>query len=302
MNYNNPFFSIIITSYNRADFVVNTIQSVLNQTFQDYEIMVVDDASTDNTREVLESFIQAKQIKYFRNKENKERAFSRNVGLDNVKGKYVTFIDSDDIMYKDNLSDAYNFISKNQHFKMYYNDYEFIDEKGRKIFKYEEPVKKPFVRSIAKGNFLACIGVFLSREIYTKHRFDDIRFLSGTEDWDFWLRVIADVKDLGHINKVNSAMVEHSDRSMNNLDIDAFEDRINYTLNKVQTSPDLEQIYRPYLNLMKGSAYLVIATNAAVNQRKKKAITYLFKALGEYPLFLFNIRPYIIVKNILFRH
>lgn len=88
--------SIIIPTYNRADLILQTIQSVLTQTFTDYEIIVIDDGSTDNTAEVLRDFIESGKILYIR-QENSGESAARNHGLRLAHGEYIAFLDSDDL-------------------------------------------------------------------------------------------------------------------------------------------------------------------------------------------------------------
>ncbi len=91
----NPYFSIVIPSFNRAHLIVETINSILNQEFTDFELLIINDASTDNTEEVIRQF-RDDRIKYFKNEINLERSASRNKGIDLAKGKYICFCDSDD--------------------------------------------------------------------------------------------------------------------------------------------------------------------------------------------------------------
>src|SRR5262245_29216969 len=90
-----PKVSVIIPTHNRAEFLRSAITSVLNQTFQDFEIIVVDDASTDNTSEVV-TYFGDKRIKYMRNNINKGDAGTRNVGVVNSNCTYIAFLDDDD--------------------------------------------------------------------------------------------------------------------------------------------------------------------------------------------------------------
>src|SRR5947207_13525431 len=101
-----PSFSIVIPTYNRAAFIPATLRTVLAQTYTKFEIIVVDNCSTDKTNEVLGPFIRAQQIKFIKDEQNFERARSRNTGMDAATGDDLTLLDSDDFMYRDNLSDA----------------------------------------------------------------------------------------------------------------------------------------------------------------------------------------------------
>src|SRR6476469_5153496 len=85
-----PFFSVVIPTYNRAAFIKATLQSVLSQTYPNFEIIVVDNCSTDNTDQVLDSFIRAGQIKFIKHEQNFERARSRNTGMKAARGDFLT--------------------------------------------------------------------------------------------------------------------------------------------------------------------------------------------------------------------
>jgi glycosyltransferase involved in cell wall biosynthesis len=100
----NPFFSVIVPTYNRADKIKKTIDSVRNQNFDDWELIIIDDGSTDNTNEVLEPILyEETRIKYFFQK-NQERSIARNNGIIKSKGEYICFLDSDDEYLNNHLS------------------------------------------------------------------------------------------------------------------------------------------------------------------------------------------------------
>lgn len=105
-----PFFSVIIPAYNRAPFIKKAIQSVIDQTFTDFELIVIDDASNDNTAEIVQSFSDSRII-YVRNETNLERCISRNKGITLAKGNYICFLDSDDYHLPNHLDVLYNAIN-----------------------------------------------------------------------------------------------------------------------------------------------------------------------------------------------
>jgi len=104
-----PYFSIIIPTFNRAKYIARAIESVLSQSFVDYELIIVDDASKDNTAQTVKAF-NDKRIIYIKNDENKERCVSRNIGIAKSVGKYICFLDSDDYHLPDHLESLYQFI------------------------------------------------------------------------------------------------------------------------------------------------------------------------------------------------
>src|SRR5687768_455415 len=99
-----PFISVVVPSYNRADLIAKTIISLQKQTYSNYEIIIVDDGSTDGTEEVIKEILD-KRTFYVR-KENAERAVARNFGAKLAKGEYVNFFDSDDIALENHLQEA----------------------------------------------------------------------------------------------------------------------------------------------------------------------------------------------------
>ena len=103
-------FSVIIPTYNRADFITKTIHSVLSQTYTNFELIIVDDGSADNTERVIRK-VEDPRIKYHK-KDNSERGAARNYGTNKAKGDYITFLDSDDLLYSKYLEEANSFIKK----------------------------------------------------------------------------------------------------------------------------------------------------------------------------------------------
>jgi len=125
------FFSVIMPTYNREGFLVKTIQSVLAQQFDQFELLIVDDGSTDRTAEVIQSF-QDPRIVYIK-KENGERATARNAGIEKAQGHYLTFLDSDDLLKENHLSMAWKRIQQN-HPAVFHLGYDVTDEKGNMVY------------------------------------------------------------------------------------------------------------------------------------------------------------------------
>jgi glycosyltransferase involved in cell wall biosynthesis len=108
----NPYFSIILPTYNRAAFIGKAIDSVLTQTFKDFELIMIDDGSTDNTKEVVSKYSDERIAYYYQ--ENQERSVARNNGISKVKGQYICFLDSDDYYLPNHLGVLYeNIVSRN---------------------------------------------------------------------------------------------------------------------------------------------------------------------------------------------
>lgn len=106
-----PFFTVIITTYNRRHLLPTAIQSVLDQTSQDFELIIVDDASSDNTEEVVKSFSD-ERIKYHKNSQNLYKGGARNEGIKLAQGEYITFLDDDDHYLNEHLQRLHQRISE----------------------------------------------------------------------------------------------------------------------------------------------------------------------------------------------
>ena len=142
---NKPFFSVIIPSYNRASFIGIAIDSVIRQSFQDWELIIVDDGSTDDTKKVILSY-HDKRITYIY-QEKKERCAARNLGILNSKGAYICFLDSDDYYLRNHLESFYNEISaRNFPVAFFYCNmyYEFKSGNKVKIDTKEEYQNDPY--------------------------------------------------------------------------------------------------------------------------------------------------------------
>ena len=275
-----PSFAVVIPTYNRATRLLNTLETVLRQEERATEIIVVDNCSTDETPEVMADLMETHaNLGYYRHEVNLERATSRNTGMSKATADYVTFLDSDDLMYPQNLREAADFaVEKGA--KFFHNLYESVDEDGRHVRYWPVPSLRNHLRSIAVGNFLSCIGVFIHRDIYSEYRFDTNPLLTGSEDWDFWLRVGADHR-VDRLSAVNSAIVQHSGQTMLNQDVSVAARRVDYILEKIDSDPHLSSVYGPYRSLMRASRMVFLAGIANGNHDSKAALRFLGRALAE---------------------
>lgn len=281
MSENKPIkISVVIPTYNREKFIVQTLDSVFRQTYSHYEILVVDNCSTDDTEKVLMPLVRENKIRFIKHDRNYERARSRNTGMENATGDFLTFLDSDDFMYPDCLAEAAEFARKNPKIKCFHNLFELINDKKEVVHSFAFPSLRNQLKAIAGGNFMACIGDFIHREIYAKYRFDTYRDLTGAEDWEFWLRVLADYK-LGRINKINSAILHHEQRTVNTQNLAILESGNQYLIDKFRSDPHLSKIYARYLSLMHAHSYLYLAVMSNDGKRYREARRYVRKAVEK---------------------
>ena len=127
-----PRISVIIPTYNRADFIGETIQSVLGQTYADFELIVLDDASTDDTAQVVARFDDERLI-YIYQENNVGETAARNAGLTHARGELVSFLDSDDCMLPHNLETLVALLDARPEVSVAYGWCYWIDRNGRPV-------------------------------------------------------------------------------------------------------------------------------------------------------------------------
>lgn len=289
---NNPFFSIIIPTYNRTGLIEKTIRSVLNQTFKDFEVIIVDDGSTDDTKEIINS-INDDRINYYYI-ENSERAAARNYGIKKAKGKYITFLDSDDLLFENHFEEAKHFIDRQQPL-VFHQQYQI--KNGDKEQKVE--IKLPIQKALIKGNPLSCMGIFIKKENALQNLFNEDRVISGSEDYEIWLRCAAKFKFI--YNPVcTSTLITHDDRSVFTMDIEKLIIRKLKMLEYAFQDTDIEKVYGKHRNTMYANAYSYIALHIALTKKHKgKSFQYLWKSIYTQPKNLFQKRNLAIIKYLL---
>lgn len=176
--------SIIMPSYNTAPYIKETIQSVLDQTYTNWELIIVDDCSTDNTEEVLAT-INDSRIRYFKNEKNSGAAVSRNKALRAAKGQWIAFLDSDDLWMSEKLEKQINFMKKNG-YSFSYTNYEEIDVDGNKT-----GIKITGHKRITKTGMFnycwpGCLTVMFDADKIGLIQIEDIK---KNNDYAMWLKV-----------------------------------------------------------------------------------------------------------------
>jgi glycosyltransferase involved in cell wall biosynthesis len=186
-----PFFSIIIPTYNRADFLKIAINSVIEQSFQDFELIIVDDGSDDATKEVLNCYDTYKNIRYI-HQPHKGVSETRNKGIRSANGEFICFLDSDDRFRTDKLAVTYKYIKKYPKYKIFHTEEVWYRNGGllpQKIY-HKKPTGFVFENAVK----LCCISIStaaINKKVFEKSGLFDIS-LHACEDYDFWLRVTSE--------------------------------------------------------------------------------------------------------------
>ena len=181
----NELVSVIMPSYNTAKYISNSINSVLNQTYKNFELIIVDDCSTDYTDQILDSF-KDPRIKYIKLSRNSGAAVARNVALKEARGKWITFLDSDDLWEKEKLDHQINFMKKNN-YTFSYTKYEEINENSAPLGRIVSGPKKVTRNSLFLYCWLGCLTVMYDAEKIGLLQIEDIK---KNNDYAMWLKVI----------------------------------------------------------------------------------------------------------------
>ncbi len=287
-------FSIIIPTYNRANFICNTIQSVLNNSYKNFEIIIVDDGSSDNTEEVVLPFLN-NTISYFKIV-NSERAFARNYGTSMAKGDYVVFLDSDDLLYNNHLKSGFDFITKNNFPEWFFCGYDIIDSstnsKRTKLINLTNLNKK-----LIEGNFLCCQSIFIKRQIALENKFNSNRALSSLEDWELWLRLATKYK-LYYSNTITSALIQHDARSVMDFNQEKLINKFMFFREVIFSNEEIQKYYKGSLYKFKSSCNSYIALHLALSKKNRfETIKYLIISVYQNPLLIFKRRFLAIIKH-----
>jgi len=241
-----PKVSVIIPAYNCASFVNETIDSILNQTYQDFEIILVDDGSTDNTKEVVRKY--GDKIKYLY-QQNSGVSAARNKGIGVSRGKYIAFLDHDDLWLPERLEKQVKFLDENPEVPLVFSDSYCTDWAGsilERSFEERSPHRGSIFNELFIKNFIPTQTVLVRKEIFNiVGNFNPQ--LKVVQDYDLWLR-IAERFQIDYINQpLAKHRVHEGSFSKYNVDIWAYE-TFSITNRWLQKRPELKDILGRKLN------------------------------------------------------
>lgn len=243
--------SIIVPMYNAEKFIGKTIESVLSQTYENWEMLIMNDVSTDNSLAVVSEFVKKdKRIKIVNTEKNVGVVKGRNFLIELASGKYIAFLDSDDYWHSEKLEKQIKFM-KGKNASISCTEYTRVRENGEKI---NEVIIKPEISytDMLKNNYLGCLTVMYDVEKIGKRYFKE---LDKNEDYVLWLEIVKDVKTIYGL-KENLAYYRVLDNSRSS--------------NKVKTAKVRWEIYRKIekLPLLKSIYYFMHYAVRAVLKSK----------------------------------
>ena len=288
----NPYFSIVVPTYNRAPLIGRTMVSILSQEWGDFEILIVDDGSQDNTEEVIREFSD-QRIHYFK-KENAERGAARNYGRARAKGKYINFFDSDDLMYSSHLSTAKNRIDRWQNPEFFHLGYDFQTPEGRvtKKVNFDDSIRKKALFD----NLLSCNGVFVRQDIAEKFPFEENRNLASAEDWELWIRLMSRFT-LYYDNEITTSVVSHDQRSIRTITTEKIITRDMLLVNYLKDDAEVRKMYGKKFNSFIADRYTYFMLCLSEDKKRKEVAPWALRALGADLTVLFSRRFLASIKN-----
>lgn len=191
---NNPLVSVIVPCYNQAQFLSEALESVILQTYTNWECIIVNDGSPDNTDEVAKEWIKKDdRIKYIL-KINEGVSKARNRAIENAIGEFILPLDADDKISKRYIELALNEFIKNKKLKVVYCDAEYFGDKKGKI-----DLKSFTLNSLSNKNMIFCTALYRKSDWKRVFGYDDLMVV-GLEDWEFWISML---KNGGEVKKIN---------------------------------------------------------------------------------------------------
>jgi glycosyltransferase involved in cell wall biosynthesis len=220
-----PIVSIVIPTYNHAKFIGKALQSIIDQTYKNWETIVIDNNSTDDTDKVINQYNDPR-IKYLKINNDGVIAKSRNLGIKEAKGEWIAFLDSDDWWTKDKLEVCLSKICKNVDFIHHATEYvnkskSFLTKKIIKGREFKKPILNDLlIGTITKGSQISNSSVIVRKNILIKiGGLNENKILVGSDDYDTWLRIAQITDQFLYVNKKLSYVLFHDARTSNKKDM-----------------------------------------------------------------------------------
>lgn len=185
-----PLVSVIIPTFNSEKYISDTIISVQNQTYQNWEMLLVDDGSTDETQIIITTFLTDKRIQFYPLETNSGTGVARNFGVSKAAGKYISFLDADDLWKPEKLQKQINFM-QTQNVPFTFSFYDCIDEQGNSLNKRVEAPRNLSYLQLFFCNYVGNLTGIYDVEYFAKIVISSIR---KRQDWMHWLTILKKIK------------------------------------------------------------------------------------------------------------
>lgn len=279
-----PLVSIIVPTFNRAQLVIEALKSLLNQTYKKFEIIVIDDYSTDNTAELI-SNINDDRICYFCLSKNQGAPAARNIGLKKANGQLIAFLDSDDQWVSTKLEKQVAFFEREQHIGLVYTGIKFINNQYERTL--VPKVRGDISKSILKKNYVGpTSSVLIKKELIDEVGGFDIT-LTSCQDWDLFIR-IGQICEIDYIAEPLVLYFEHEGTriSTNSKAVVKGHLKIHSKYRRLIKALSKKEKQKHFLNLGKimfKASLLTVDKNIVEKSRSSvKGILYVFRLFFTY--------------------
>ena len=287
-----PHVSVVIPTYNRAEYISAAIQSVLDQTYTDYEIIVIDDGSTDDTQNVVVRF--SDQVRYIR-QENAGSSAARNRGIQAARGELIAFLDSDDVFLPTKLQKQVAFMQAYPEVGLLHTQYVDVDAEGNILFTYPvDHVQGDIYRQLLPACPILTSTVMMPKKVFeTVGEFDVA--LPMAQDIDMWIRV-AKTYPVGAIPETLTHYLKHQSNKPRDL-----ERILNYEIYILDKNfqPD-HNLGRLFMHRTYAFVYLRTLNQWLAEGDAKNQLAWTYFKQGWRDL-VFSRRGYTLAARLLFR-
>lgn len=290
-----PFFSIIMPVFNREDFLRESVYTVLNQSFKNFELICIDDGSTDGSLPIIEEHAKAdNRIKIIK-QENYGRCIARNAGLDAATGNWICFLDSDDGYLQNHLLEIKALIDQNPSYKAFATE-QII---GNKLKEYKQKKFKDNECVVLLNDFLTSNPVSLNQFCYSRSAYPNIRFphinILNSEDLLF-MRMFSIKEKILKVNMITNYVNEHIGRSVNQSTASEYVKWHRFAAdyfikNFLKKKSDIYKI-ESFTNLLLSNVFLS-------NRNKREGLKFFFAAI-RYPNSITNLLFYKAIIKLIF--
>jgi glycosyltransferase involved in cell wall biosynthesis len=276
-----PAVSIIIPTHNYARFLSEAVESVLGQTFSDFELIIVDDGSTDDTADVVNTFLRDQRVRYI-HQDKRGPSAARNAGIRAARGEFIALLDADDVWLPSKIEKQLRLIGESADVGLVYCLAENVDEKGEAL----PHVPMPHMEQAAYKDLLYFPLTLPSCVLTRKRIFDEVGLfdetLTSIEDTNMWIRILRYHKS-AYVNEVLVKIRKHMKSSQ--TDLANMERNLLLHVQKcIEMFPELEQDRQEaYFQIYKGLMYLAYMYN-----KKKEMLIYYTKAGWRRPSFYYE--------------
>lgn len=245
--------SVITPIYNGEKYIEQCIKSVINQSYKNIEMIIIDDGSTDNSENIINKYTDNFSfIKYIKCEKNNGVWAARNIGIDNAKGRFISFLDADDLYKKNKIKNQINFMLENE-YSFTYTAYDLIDENNKCLNKIIEAKEYEDYQRLLKGNDIGCLTVMIDRfKINTSIKFENYHH----EDFILWLKILKNNVTAYGLNEVlSSYRKSNSSISHNKIKAAMWTWNIYTNIEKLPLKKSIYYFYKYMINGLTKNSY-----------------------------------------------